>query len=173
MKRGTGLSLGREALARTAVERRKASASAKSGARRDPARAATPDAWSGLSMRLSALRLPFGGKLSCRSCSKPRGARKMRSARMGELVIASAAKQSRAAGVAVRPAGLLRRFAPRNDEAPLPSHLILRCERSEPRRMQARAPRPRPSRLGAARRAPQDEEVWRRDPSPGRTHHDQ
>src|SRR6185437_10636167 len=37
--------------------------------------------------------------------------------------------------------------------------LILRCERSEPRRMQARAPRPRPSRLGAARRAPQREEL--------------
>src|SRR5579863_4228000 len=37
MKRGTGLSQRRKVLVRTAVERRKASASAKSGARRDQA----------------------------------------------------------------------------------------------------------------------------------------
>jgi hypothetical protein len=36
--------------------------------------------------------------------------------------------------------------------------LILRCERSEPRRMQAPAPRPLPSR--AASRPPQDEVYW-------------
>jgi len=43
----------------------------------------------------------------------------------------------------------------------MPKNVILRCERSEPRRMQAPAPRPRPSRLGAARRAPQGEEFGR------------
>ena len=52
----------------------------------------------------------------------------------------------------------------------MPKNVILRCERSEPRRMQASAPRPRPSRLGAARRAPQGEEFGRLafSPAPGR-----
>src|SRR5581483_8893995 len=43
----------------------------------------------------------------------------------------------------------------------MPKNVILRCKRSEPRRMQAPAPRPRPSRLSAARRAPQGEEFGR------------
>jgi hypothetical protein len=54
MKRGTGLSRSREALARAAVERREASAPAKSGARRDPARAAT------LGCAERSLNTPFG-----------------------------------------------------------------------------------------------------------------
>ena len=61
MKRGTGLSQGRKVLARAAVERRKASASAKSGARHEPAQRQRCDSaeWS-LTTRLSALRLPLG-----------------------------------------------------------------------------------------------------------------
>ena len=43
-------------------------------------------------------------------------------------------------------------------EVSQPAHLILRHARSEPRRMKTRTLRPRPSRLGASRRAPQGEE---------------
>ena len=112
MKRGIGLSQGRKALARTAVERREASASAKSGARREPAQRQRLDcAERSLSTRLSALA-PFLGSMilsenrehfsgSCswgpfvNSLGRTRGANKKRSARTMELVIASEAKQSK------------------------------------------------------------------------------
>ena len=121
MKRGTGLSQGRKVLARAAVERRKASAPPnrppQGGGKKRKARAANPPSGNAAIARSGLWYAPFGaqppllGGPFVKTFGKPRGANKKRSARTGELVIASqrtraksrgpmtgSAKQSRAAG---------------------------------------------------------------------------
>src|SRR5579863_8057422 len=97
MKRGTGLSQGREALARAAVERREASASAKSGARRDLAQRQRCDcAERPLTTRLSALRLPLWGGPFREILAKLGAPTKSAARDRWSLSLRAQAKQSRA-----------------------------------------------------------------------------
>ena len=104
MKRGTGLSQGRKVLARAAVERRKASASAKSGARHEPAQRQRCDSaeWS-LTTRLSALRLPLGEARFVKPLAKL-GAQTKSAARERECLFTSPRARGEVAIASVREA---------------------------------------------------------------------